>query len=123
MATTSDMRFMAVGDLGFITFNVEMRDEYHITKDKKYPMQITGKRYGFELVYTNDAGVLVKTEYDRNDERDGYESIEVLLDDAVFDARVEELYAKNAAERIAKHEEEMQSWRAYCDKVKEDARK
>lgn len=123
MATTSALTYMQVGDTGTLTFNVGMRADLYVTKGKPYPMTITAAGYELTIIYTNDVGVLTTTTYDRGDEHDGYESVRVILDDDVFDARVEELYTKNVAVRVAKHEEEMQSCRAYYDKVKAAARK
>lgn len=115
MAKTSDRRFMQVGDKGILIFNVEMRDERHVTKDKPYPMTITAEGYGFVIEYTNDVGEVCTFNYYRQNERDGYETIQVEVTNDEFTARVNALRSRHADEIYTKYVEDITRWNTYCD--------
>ena len=122
MAFTSDARFIRKGDIGTLIFNVGLRDEYHVTKGKSYPMTVVGDDRGLVIEYVNDVGVKATTNYFMAF-RDGYEFIRADVPDEVFEDRVNSLRKSHAETIHSKYNHEIDSWMTYCDKVIEAGKK
>lgn len=123
MAFTSDIRFIRNGDTGTLVFNVGLKEEYHVTKDKIYPMTVAGDKHGLIISYVNDIGLPATTVYDYMSAREGYESIRVGVPDEEFENRVDSLRESNAEVIHSKYLQELNSWEAYCDNVIKEAKK
>lgn len=123
MAFTSDIRFIRNGDVGTLVFNVDLKEEYHVTKDKIYSMTVAGDKHGLIISYVNDIGLAATTVYDYMFAREGYESIRVGVPDEEFENRVDSLRESNAEVIHSKYLQEINSWEAYCDNVIVEAKK
>lgn len=122
MAFTSDRRFICTGDSGTLVFNVGLKPEYHVTKEKPYPMVVTDAKHSLTIEYVNDIGEKALTTYDRNDARDGYESIMVNVADDEFETRVNSLRESHAETIHSIYTADINSWNTYCDGVIEKAK-
>lgn len=124
MSVTSDLRFIHDGDVGTLVFNVPLNPEYHVTPNKTYAVKVVEEKHQsyIELEYTNDVGETSRTSYDRNTQRDGYETVVITVPDDVFSARVEELRESHVTSMRAKHDAELNSWNSYCDETIEKAK-